>query len=206
MFDPKVRNPRYFELLEDVKKFIAQNYVAPSATPAKPFFNRSLPKETIAWSAEPPRRRNTARRVEREESPREQKKLYRDYRRLRSDIAFITAEPFNEVLLSLIDERGLQDPEVYQKAQISRQQFSRISSGQIRTPKKATILAFAIALELNLAETKKLLESAGYALSRHELTDVIVEYCISKEIYDLFDVNTLLVDNNEEPLGSTARD
>jgi hypothetical protein len=59
---------------------------------------------------------------------------------------------------------------------------------------------------LKLTETRILLESAGYALSKHDLTDVIVEYCIRNGIYDLFDVNALLFDYGEDPLGSTVRD
>jgi hypothetical protein len=43
-------------------------------------------------------------------------------------------------------------------------------------PSKRTAIALAIALELTLEETGDLLKRAGYALSRSQKFDVIVEY------------------------------
>ena len=58
--------------------------------------------------------------------------------------------------------------------------------------RKKTILALAIALKLNLDDTKDLLASAGYALTNNSRFDLIVCFCLENGIYDIFEVNALL--------------
>ena len=101
-------------------------------------------------------------------------------------------EPFSTTLLALIDRKGLSDAQVYKRAHMSRQLFSRIRSDADYRPAKKTVLALAIALELNLAEMRDLLERAGFALSRSSKRDVIVEYYVTNGIYDLFAINDAL--------------
>ena len=72
---------------------------------------------------------------------------------------------FSETLLNFIDERGLKDSTVYNKARISRQLFSKIRIHNDYKPTKPTVLMFAFALELDVEDTKELLASAGFTLS-----------------------------------------
>ena len=100
--------------------------------------------------------------------------------------------PFSEQLLMLIDAKGLKDSDVYKKAGLTRQNFSKIRSGATAVPQKRTVLALALALELDLETTKELLAHAGYALSHSSKFDLIIEYFIKEEIYDLFEINSAL--------------
>ena len=108
------------------------------------------------------------------------------------DLVNQVEETFSERLLRMIDERGLKDSEVYNKARIDRRHFAKIRKNVKYSPNKKTVLAFAIALELSMDETKDLLNCAGYALSRSSKMDIIVAYFLKNKIYDMFEINEVL--------------
>ncbi len=101
-------------------------------------------------------------------------------------------ETFSQRLLRMIRERGMLEAEVYKKAYVDRRHFSKIKKDDYYTPNKKTVLAFSIALELSLDETKDLLRSAGYALSRSSKFDIIVVYFIENHLYDMMEINDVL--------------
>ena len=113
------------------------------------------------------------------------------------DILEKRQETFQEMLFRLIDRRGMTDPEVYKKANLDRKLFSKIRGNAQYMPSKRTALALAVALELNMDETIDLLKRAGLALSPSSRFDLIVGYCISHGIYNIFDINTYLFEYDQ---------
>lgn len=101
---------------------------------------------------------------------------------------------FSDMLLNMIDRAGKRDPEVYNRAGIDRKLFSRIRCNPDYQPSKKTALAFAIALELDLADAERLLNSAGYSISRSNYFDLIIAYCIEMKEYNFMNVNEKLYD------------
>ncbi len=111
---------------------------------------------------------------------------------------------FMELVFSFADERGMTDVEVQKKANLDRKAFSKLKCGTTKNPSKSTALALAVALELSLDDTKDLLSRAGLALSPCSKQDVIVQYFIEREAYDIYEINVALFEHGEPLLGTQA--
>lgn len=110
-------------------------------------------------------------------------------------------DSFREKLFECIDSRGMTDVEVYKRAGIDRRLFSKIRSNPAYHPGKNTVLALAIALELDIKETKDLLARAEYAFSPSNKGDLIVKYFIEHQVYDLMALNFALEEYGQPILG-----
>ena len=111
-------------------------------------------------------------------------------------------ESFPQALARMIKERGLKNSQVYSRANMTRQHFSKILNNEGYQPKKEAVLALAIALKLNLDEARDFLGRAGYALTRNNPTDVVVQFFIETGNYDIFEVEKVLFEFTGRTLAS----
>lgn len=110
-------------------------------------------------------------------------------------------ETFSKMLRRLIAESGEKNSDIYTRANIKRQHFSKIMNDDEYQPSKPTVLAFAIALKLGFEKTRELLASAGYVLTRNKYFDVIVAAFIESKMYDVDLINYTLHEYDQQLLG-----
>jgi hypothetical protein len=101
-------------------------------------------------------------------------------------------ESFTQMLNRLIEERHVNSSTVYKEAGYDRKLFSKIRKQPGYQPKKETAIRFALALQLSLEDTKKLLETAGYVLSRSIKRDCVIRQCIERDLRDVWYVRRKL--------------
>ena len=201
VLDAFVDAPVSQDLLADVQKYIDENYEDFEAEEEAEVFEaarEAMPLRDAAPSAARPREAMPTGFARSQEAVYAEQANYAGS----APAAFELDEGFSKLLFQLIDERGWKDADCYKKANVSKQVFSNIRSNPQYLPSKTTVLALAIALELDLDETKKLLERAGYAISHSSLADVIVEYFIIHKRYNIFEINQTLFEHDQKILGS----
>lgn len=123
-----------------------------------------------------------------------------------SRVPFEEFEPdytFQKVLFWFIQAKEIDEVKCYTRARIDRRHFSKIRSNRNYRPSKETACAFALALQLDIKETKRLLESAGYTLSRGLRYDRAIRYYIEHEKYDLNEINSCLHSLGEKMFGAS---
>ena len=105
---------------------------------------------------------------------------------------------FSEVLFGFVDKSGMSDSEIYKAAGVDRRVFSKIRCYDTYIPKKKTIIAICMAMELSRDETDTVLRAAGYTLSNSDTFDLIIMYCIENKIYSIAEINIALEHYNLE--------
>lgn len=102
------------------------------------------------------------------------------------------SETFRDTLFKMIKEKNLDEVEVYKRANMSRQLFSKIRSEKNYHPTKNTVFLLPMAMKLNIDETSELLDIAGYAFTTASKADLIVQYFLYHKKYDIFEINEVL--------------
>ena len=174
------------ELCNDVQAYIDDNYVQEKYSAAR---------ESLCWN----RISDSSVNFNRVEASHaicelEEKSL--------EEMLASTGETFCSKLFSIIREKNLDDVEIYKRANLDRKHFSKIRSNLHYRPTKKTALALAIALHLDLDETKDLLSRAELALSPSSKGDLIVSYFIAHQKYDIWEINSMLFKFGQPTLGA----
>ena len=108
---------------------------------------------------------------------------------------------FHDKLFELIDEAHLDNKEVWKRANLDRKHFSKIQCDRNYHPKKKTVMALCIALQLDLEQSKDLLARADWAFSPSSKVDLIVQKAIIDKQYDIMQLNVTLFKYTNEILG-----
>lgn len=109
---------------------------------------------------------------------------------------------FMETLLELIKKSGKKNAAVYKKANVSKQNFSKLVNNPNATITKTVAVAFALALELDLEQTKDLIGRAGYTLTNSSIFDLIIQFHIEQKMYNIIAINVVLYEFDQVLLGS----
>ncbi len=102
------------------------------------------------------------------------------------------SDTFSQYLLYLIQDKNMENAEVYKRAIVDKKTFSKIKNNVNYHPQKLTALCLCVGAKLNLDESKDLLARAGYALSPCDMTDIIFSYFIENKIYDMIELDIQL--------------
>ena len=185
------------ELMGDVESYIAENYVETEESYGAERSDINLLRSETRHLAALPDLTEPYESMVAESAP-----MYSQLDARLGEMIDNLDEPFSQLLLRIIDAKGMTDVEVYKRANLDRRLFSKIRTSKGYMPSKRTALAFAVALELSLDETCSLLERAGFALSHAVKFDVIVEFFIINKKYDVYAINEVLFAYDQPLLGS----
>lgn len=107
----------------------------------------------------------------------------------------------HDKLFELIGASHLDNKDVWKRANLDRKHFSKIQCDVNYHPKKKTVMALCIALELDLEQSKDLLARADWAFSPSSKVDLIVQKAIIDKQYDIMQLNVTLFKYTNEVLG-----
>ena len=115
--------------------------------------------------------------------------LYEDLPNLERRVRDNLDDTWQTALFSIIDHKVLDAVEVYKRACLTKQTFSKIRNDAEYHPDKDTAVRLCIGLKLNLDESLDLLSKAGYTLSKSIERDLVVMYFIENKEYDIIAID-----------------
>lgn len=180
-------------IFDDLKSYIDDNYVAEKHE--EEYFTYGAAPMASAPEERPRRRRRSLSQLE--DSTFDSVMLFGSLQEGSPSLEDVLRQhdkTFSEALLDLLMERDGKDSEVYKRAEVSKQLFSKILNNRDYQPTKSTAIQLAIGLELDLPQTQRLLERAGYALTRSSKADLVVQYYIERKIHNVSFINEALYD------------
>jgi hypothetical protein len=113
---------------------------------------------------------------------------------------------FSETMKMLMESLGKQPPDVYKSGEITAQTFLKTYNNHHAKPKKPMALTIAIALTLDLDQTKQLIRRAGHSLDPNNSWDSVIIHAIEMRTYNISDINDILMKKGHTTfLGSTLK-
>lgn len=100
-------------------------------------------------------------------------------------VLFEMDKSFSDRVMEIIREKGLNEVDVYKKADLDRRLFSKLRSDSEYRPTKDTAILLCMSMELTYGETVDLLSKAGLAFSNHSKIDLIAQFFFRKNLYDI---------------------
>lgn len=111
---------------------------------------------------------------------------------LDTNFPVLLAPTFSEMLVEFMRIKGLESKDVYTAANMDRRLFSKILSNTYYKPSRDTAISLCFALKLNIEETEDFLATAGFTLSRSQIDDIVIEYFIRTENYNINEIQEVV--------------
>ena len=117
-----------------------------------------------------------------------------------------SAPAFSQIIHQWMAKKELNESDICHKANIPASLFSDIldkdnKDDMKHEPDKRAVLSLGVALGLAPEEMTDFIGHAGYSLTNNSKFDLIIKYCIEKNIYDIWEINQILFRFEQEMLG-----
>lgn len=99
---------------------------------------------------------------------------------------------FGSEVCRLVDWKFEKPTAFYTAVGMNKRSFHKIKTDYGYRPSKKTAFQCCIGLHLDVPAAEKLLKLAGYALSPSDPCDLVIRFCLEKEIRELDTINYLL--------------
>ena len=99
---------------------------------------------------------------------------------------------FSTEVIRIMEKKYSKPSAFYRAAGMNKRTFHKIKTDYGYKPSKKTAFRCCVGLRLNLQDAEDLLKLAGFSFSPSEPYDLIIRFCLEKEIRELQNINFLL--------------